>query len=204
VPGPACLGLTGGIGSGKSAALDAFGRRGAAVLSSDAVVHRLYDDDEVIAAVRARFGDDVLSADGRVDRAVLGPRAFGDPEAMAFLEALLFPRISIARTAWIAEQRALPTCPPVLVCEVPLLFEAGLRDAFDAVLVVTAPESVRRARVEARGQQFDERRARQVDEDAKVAAADASYVNDGTMEQLEAWVDAVMARYGTPAVDGTP
>lgn len=202
MPGPACLGLTGGIGSGKSAALDAFARRGAAVLSSDAVVHRLYDDPDVLSAVRERFGEDVIAPDGAVDRSELGPRAFADPDALAFLEGLLFPRIGAARAAWVAEQRALSPGPRLLVCEVPLLFEAGLRDAFDAVIVVTASEAVRRQRVQARGQQFDERRARQVDEREKVAAADEAFVNDGSLDDLEAWVEGVMARYAVPAGDG--
>jgi dephospho-CoA kinase len=202
VPQPPCLGLTGGIGSGKSAALDAFARRGAAVLSADAVVHRLYEDPAVVEAVRGRFGGGVLDAAGRVDRSVLGPRAFSEDGGIAFLESILHPRIGAARTDWIREQRARSPRPPLLVCEVPLLFEVGLADAFDAVLVVTASEPVRRLRVEGRGQQFDARRAHQLDEDAKVAAADDAYVNDGSLDELQAWVDGVMSRYVAGAADG--
>ena len=185
---PACIGLTGGIGSGKSAALQAFARRGAAVLSADEVVHRLYEDPAVITSVVERFGPDVSGADGAVDRPALGAAAMATDGGMAFLEGLLHPRISDARTAWITEQRALVPPPPLLVCEVPLLFEVGLADRFDAVLVVTASDDVRRARVAARGQDFDARAALQWDEDRKVAAANASYVNDGTEAQLDAWV----------------
>jgi dephospho-CoA kinase len=202
MPEPPCLGLTGGIGSGKSAALAAFDRRGAAVLSADAVVHRLYDDPAIAKAVRARFGDDVLDASGRVDRALLAPRAFGDPGGMTFLEGLLHPRIGEARQAWIDEQRSRTPPPALLVCEVPLLFEVGLEDTFDAVLVVTASEPVRRARVEQRGQMFDQRRAHQMDEAAKVAAADEAYVNDGSLADLQAWVDDVMSRYARRAAHG--
>ncbi len=200
--GPACIGLTGGIGSGKTAALAAFARRGAAVLSSDEVVHRLYADPDVVSAVVGRFGNGVLGADGTVDRGAVGERAFTDDADLAFLEGLLHPRIGAERTAWVAGQRTATPPPPVLVCEVPLLFEVGLADQFDAVVVVTAPEAVRRVRVEDRGQQYDARRAHQVDEAAKVARADMAYVNDGSLMDLDAWVGRVMHRYGHGASDG--
>jgi len=197
---PACIGLTGGIGSGKSAALQAFHRRGAAVLSADDVVHRLYGDPAVVTAVRERFGDSVMRADGSVDRPALGAAAMAEDGGMAFLEGLLHPRISDARKAWIAEARDGAVPPPLLVCEVPLLFEVGLQDAFDGVLVVTASDDVRRDRVSARGQDFDARAALQWDEDRKVAAANAHYVNDGTEAELDAWVGDMFRIW---AVDGT-
>lgn len=200
-PGPAVLGLTGGIGSGKSAALGAFGRMGAAVLSADAVVHALYERDDVRAAVRDRFGPGVFDSAGQVDRGALAERAFADDGGVEFLEDLLHPRIGEARREWIAAESSRSPAPPVIVCEVPLLFEAGLEDAFDAVLVVTAPEDVRRARVAERGQDFDGRSARQLDEARKVGAADMAYVNDGTLADLDAWVASVIARYG--ATGGT-
>ena len=196
---PPSIGLTGGIGSGKSAALRAFSRRGAAVLSADDVVHGLYRDPEVIAAVTERFGHDILATDGQVDRALLGQRAMAEDGGIGFLESLLHPRIGAARDAWVAAQRAQAPPPPLLVCEVPLLFEVGLQDHFDQVLVVTAPPEVRRARVEARGQDFDARAAMQWDEDRKVAAANASYVNDGSEADLDAWVGRM---FDALAVDG--
>lgn len=204
MPEPLCLGLTGGIGSGKSAALDAFARRGAAVLSSDAVVHRLYEDPVIVDAVRARFGDAVIDPAGRVDRAVLGPLAFAEDDGLAFLESILHPRIGPVREEWIREQRGRSPRPSLLVCEVPLLFEVGLAEHFDAVLVVTASDPVRRMRVEGRGQHFDDRRAHQMDEDAKVAAADEAYVNDGSLDDLQAWVDDVMSRYAAAVDDVAP
>jgi dephospho-CoA kinase len=194
---PVCLGLTGGIGSGKSAALAAFARLGAAVLSSDAVVHDLYRDPEVIAAVRERFGAGIVR-DGQVDRAALGKLAFAQEGGLAFLEGLLHPRIGRRRREWLARQAAARPAPPLLVCEVPLLFETGTEDQFDAVLVVTAGEEVRRARVEARGQRFAERRGRQLDEAAKVARADRAFVNDGPIAELEAWVGERFREYATP------
>lgn len=171
---------------------------GAATLSSDAVVHGLYARPDVIAAVTERFGRDVLHPDGSVDRSALGARAFAEPGGIRFLEELLHPRIGAARQEWVAHQRSADPPPPLLVCEVPLLFEAGLRDMFDAVLVVTASEPVRRARVEARGQAFSQRAGLQWDEDRKVAAADHAHVNDGDLAALEAWVAHMFARYAGP------
>ena len=158
------------------------------MLSSDAVVHAIYRDPEVVAAVRGRFGDEVVDADGGVDRAALGPRAFSEEGGLAFLEALVHPRVEGARRAWVAAELARTPRPGLLVCEVPLLFEAGLADRFDAVLVVTAPEATRRERVSGRGQDFDARSARQTPEHEKVARADAAYVNDRGLDELRAWV----------------
>ena len=197
---PVCIGLTGGIGSGKSAALQAFLRRGAAVCSADDVVHALYADPVIIDAVQQRFGPGVIAPDGAVDRAALGDQAMASDGGMQFLEDLLHPRIAEARVEWIARQRALVPNPPLMVCEVPLLFEAGLGDRFDAIVVVTASESVRRARVSTRGQDFDARAALQWSEDQKVRGADESYVNDGTEAALDAWVGEVFGRW---AVDGS-
>ncbi|MCU0307659.1 MAG: dephospho-CoA kinase [Thermoleophilia bacterium] len=198
------MGLTGGIGSGKSAALAAFARCGAAVLSADAVVHALYADREVRAAVRERFGPGVIGPGGEVDRAALGARAFAEEGGIRFLEDLLHPRVGAAREAWVAARRAEDPPPPLLVCEVPLLFEAGLADRFDAVLVVTASEAVRRARVEARGQRFAERVGRQWDEGAKVAAADCAFTNDGDLDALGTWVAGCFARHARRPCGGAP
>jgi dephospho-CoA kinase len=201
-PAPVRLGLTGGIGAGKSAALAAFARRGVAVLSSDDIVHALYRDPEVVNAVVQRFGPDVLGPDGQVDRAVLGPRAFAADGGISFLEGLLHPRIGQWREAWMRDAAAAHPPPVAVVCEVPLLFEVGLQDEFDAVIVVTASEDVRRARVEARGQSFDERRSLQWDEPAKVAAADMAFVNDGDLHALDAFAGEVLARFATEGPRG--
>lgn len=185
---PRCIALTGGIGSGKSTALAAFARLGAAVLSADEVVHRLYADPEVAAAVVGRFGAGVVGADGAVDRAALGARAFADADGIAFLERLLHPRVGEARRAWAREVCDVDDPPPLLVCEVPLLFETDTQGSYDAALVVTAAEAERRRRVEARGQRFAERSDRQIPETEKVRRADHAFVNDGPVEALEAWV----------------
>jgi dephospho-CoA kinase len=94
-----------------------------------------------------------------------------------------------------AEQIAADPPPTLLVCEVPILFEAGAEDQFDAVLVITAAEEIRRARVAARGQDFDALSARQLPEADKVARADRAYANDGDLEHLRAWVADRFAEY---------
>jgi len=196
---PRCLGLTGGIGAGKSEALAAFAALGASTLSSDAVVHDLYARPDVVAAVVERFGPGVRDAAGGVDRRALGARAFAEPEGIRFLEGLLHPRIAAAREGWVRAERARVPPPPLLLCEVPLLFEAGLAGHFDAVVVVTAPEEVRRRRVEARGQAFAERAGLQWPEERKVAAADHHLVNDGDLAALRAWVARVFAAHALAA-----
>ena len=100
--------MTGGIGSGKSEALAAFAACGAAVLSSDAVVHQLYDDPEVVAAVAERFGADVVGPGG-VDRALLGARAFAEEGGIGFLEALIHPRVERRRRAWMDAAGGAPS-----------------------------------------------------------------------------------------------
>jgi dephospho-CoA kinase len=160
------------------------------------VVHELYGDREVVAAVVERFGPAVLAPGGAVDRPALGARAFAQEGGVAFLERLLHPRIERRRRVWMAEQASRRPPPPLLVCEVPLLFEAGAERGFDAALLVTAPEEVRRRRVEARGQRdFDARTARQLPEEDKAARADRVLVNDGGLNDLRAWVAERFAEY---------
>ena len=200
---PPVMGLTGGIGSGKSEALRAFAELGAATLSSDDAVHAAYARPEVVERVRARFGDAVIGPDGSVDRALLGPRAFAEGGGLADLEAIVHPLVGQARDEWIAAQAAADPPPPLLVCEVPLLYEVGLAGLFDAVLVVTASDDVRRARVEARGQDYASRAAHQLPEDQKVAKADAHFVNDGDRAALAAWVADRFAEYAGRSPHGS-
>lgn len=192
---PALLALTGGIGAGKSTALAALGRLGAATLSSDEVVAGVYRDPAVAGAVRGRFGTEAIAANGGVDRAALATMAFSQPDGIEFLESLIHPHVADARRSWVEDEMRRRPPPPVLVCEVPLLFEVGAERDFDAVLVVTAPEAIRRERVSARGQDFDGRRARQIPEDDKVARGDEVFVNDRTEADLEAWAGQVFAKY---------
>ncbi len=167
------------------------------MLSSDEVVHAIYAEPAVIDTVRDRFGPGALTPAGRIDRAALAELAFTDPEGIAFLEQLVHPRVGAARESWQEAQRRRTPAPPLLVCEVPLLFEADLVGAFDAVLVVTASEPIRRARVAARGQDFSARSGRQMTEDEKVRRATRYVVNDGSMSQLEEWVAERFQEYRT-------
>ena len=164
---PLAVALTGGIAAGKSEALRAFARHGAAVISSDDVVHRLYREDEGLqGAVRERWGGRVFR-DGEVDREEIGRIVFADR----------------AELAWLTEQTA-----DVAVAEIPLLYETGGEARFDRVVVVTAPPEVREAR---RGAVAD-REDRLVPEEEKVRRADFCFVNDGSLEELDAFVAGVL------------
>jgi dephospho-CoA kinase len=178
---PPFLGLTGGIGAGKSEALAALERLGAAVLSTDAVVHSLYESPEVVRLVVDRWGEET-APDGIVDRAAVARAAFGDPEERAWLEGLLWPRVGERMVAWRSEN----VDARALVVEVPLLFESGMDAAFDATIAVVADEDVRRERAEARGHEgLAERTGRQLTQDEKAARADHVVRNDGSVEELE-------------------
>jgi dephospho-CoA kinase len=179
------VGLTGGIGSGKSEALAACGRLGAAVLSSDEVVHALLASEEVRDLLVSRWGEKVLRA-GRVDREAVAGIVFADQDELAWLEGVLFPRVGERIAAWRADLAEADPKPAVAVIEVPLLFEAGIEDAFDATIAILAEEDARRRRLEARGQQaVTGRLARQLSQEEKASRADYVVRNDGTLEELE-------------------
>jgi dephospho-CoA kinase len=189
---PLAVAITGGIGAGKSEALEAFARHGAAVVSSDEIVHHLLRaDDDVRRALVERLGDGILGEDGRPDRALIGRRVFGDPEALAWLEALLHPRVSQEYLTWRERLAELPEPPAVCVTEVPLLYEVGADERFDAVVAITAPEELRAAR---RRPPADDRDARLLPDEEKVRRADYAYVNEGTLEELDAWVASLLER----------
>jgi dephospho-CoA kinase len=180
---PLAVALTGGIAAGKSEALEAFARHGAAVISSDDVVHRLYrEDDGLQAALRARWGERVFR-EGEVDRKEIGRIVFSDRPELAWLESELHPRVRAATEGWLAGQTA-----DVAVAEIPLLYETGGEARFDRVVVVTAPAEVREAR---RGAVAD-REDRLVPEDEKLRRADFAYVNDGSLGELDAFVAGVL------------
>jgi dephospho-CoA kinase len=183
--------VTGGIGAGKSEALKAFARRGAAVISSDEIVHELLRSDQAVQeAVRERWGDSVLGPEG-IDRAQVADLVFTSPAELEWLEALLHPRVVATYLAWRERLGELPDPPPVCVTEVPLLYEVGGETRFDAVVVVTASPEVRISRQI--GPMAD-REQRLIPDEEKVARADFAYVNDGSPEELDAFVADVMAR----------
>ena len=178
------IGLTGGIGVGKSTALDALERLGAAVLSTDRVVHELYESDEVRALVTGRFGQAVAPA-GAVDRAALAEQAFARPEDRAWLEEILWPRVGARIAHWREELERLSPPPRVAVVEVPLLFESGMEPAFDATIAIVADEQVRRERASVRDHRsLDERTARQLSQEEKAGRATYVVANNATVEEL--------------------
>jgi dephospho-CoA kinase len=187
---PVAVAVTGGIGAGKSEALEAFGRHGAAVISSDEIVHRLLRQDvEVKDALLARWGKRVLGADGEIDRARVGEIVFADQVELRWLEELLHPRVVAEYLRWREELARLQEPPRVCVTEVPLLYEVGGDAHFDAVVVVTASPQVRVSR---HIRPMHDREQRLLPEEEKAARADFVYVNDGTLAELDAFVSDVM------------
>ena len=191
---PPFVGLTGGIGAGKSEALAALERLGAATISADKVVHELYDDPEVRAAVVARWGDEV-APDGRVDRPAVARFAFATDEDRHWLESLLWPRVGLRIAEWREAQSRRSPAPVALVVETPLLFEAGLEGNYDATIAVIADEQVRAERARARGHEaLDERTARQLTQAQKAERATYAVENSGTLRELEQELSGVLAK----------
>lgn len=191
--------VTGGIGAGKTELLRAFERHGAAVVSSDEIVHALLrTDPEVKEAIVARWGEGVLDATGGVDRAKAARIVFADAGELAWLEALLHPRVSEAYLRWREELARLPDPPAVCVTEVPLLYESGSESRFDVVVAVTAAPEVR---VRRRLPPLDDRERRLIPDAEKLERADYAFVNDGTLEELDAFAARVLAELSE---DGRP
>lgn len=182
------VGLTGGIGSGKSEALAAFARHGAATLSSDQLVRELYLRDDVKAAMAGHFGPDVIAADGSVNRRAVAARVFADADQRLWLESLLLPLLEQRFLNWRDQQQA--DGATLLVHEAPTLFEAGVQDRYDLIVTVTAPADLR----EHRRPGAAERMVHQLPESEKAARSDEVYENTGTLEQLDAWVADLVAR----------
>jgi dephospho-CoA kinase len=190
---PLKIGLTGGIAAGKSEALAAFGRLGAATLSSDDVVHELLESERLRERLVERWGSEV-APDGVVDRARIGEIVFADPQQLAWLESQIHPLVAERMAAWLA---SLPAETELAVVEVPLLFEGGRESVFDATVAIVADEEVRRARAEARGHTLvDEREARQLTQEEKAARADHVVANDGSIEDLERTLSALIDKLG--------
>lgn len=192
------MGLTGGLGAGKSTALAALGRLGAVTLSTDAVVHELYASAEVRDAVVARWGTAVAPG-GTVDRAAVAGRAFATAAERAWLEALLWPRVAARVAAWREEMSRREPPPRAAVVETPLLFEAGLEGAYDATIAVVADEARRRERAAERGHAaVDERAARQLPQEEKARRATFAVANSGSVAELEDRLAAVLAKLSDP------
>jgi dephospho-CoA kinase len=186
---PIAVAITGGIGAGKSEALAAFARHGAATVSSDEIVHHLLRRDEVKQAVVERIGHGVVAPDGEIDRGALGTAVFNDRDALNWLEELLHPLVSGEYLQWREDLAKLPDAPQVSVTEVPLLYEVGGETRFDKVVAITAPSKLRKARSAVA---VDERESRLLPDAEKVKRADYSYKNTGSLEELDAFVASVM------------
>jgi dephospho-CoA kinase len=194
----AFVGLTGGLGAGKSEALRALDELGAATLSTDAVVHELLATDELRDALVERLGEDV-APNGEVDRSVVAERAFGDPEHREWLEGILWPRVGKRVMSWREEVDSADPAPAAAVVEVPLLFEAAMEDAFDHTLAVIADEQLREERANARGHAAVASRAgRQLTQDEKAEKADFVVRNDGSLDELKQSLSRFLETIGTP------
>ena len=190
------VGLTGGIGAGKSEALEALERLGAATLSTDAVTHELLTTGEVRDMLVERFGD-AVAPDGEVDRGAVAEVVFGEDEQREWLEGLLWPRVGQRVWEWRQEQERRSPPPPAAVVEVPLLFEAGMEGVFDRTVAVVADEQVREERAGGRGHlAVESRTSRQLSQDEKADRADVVVRNDGTIEELERELSSFLATMG--------
>jgi dephospho-CoA kinase len=188
---PLTIGLTGGIAAGKSEALAAFSRLGAATLSSDAVVHELLDSEPLLGRLVERWGPQV-APEGRVDRNRIGEVVFADPEQLTWLEQQIHPLVGERIGGWLL---GLPAETEIAVIEVPLLFESGMEQAFDTTVAIVTADEVRRERAAARGHALvDEREARQLAQDEKAARAEHAVANDGSVEDLEQALSALIEK----------
>lgn len=190
------VGLTGGIGSGKSAAATLFEQLGATVVDTDAIAHALTaPGGAAIEPIRAAFGDEVIDARGALDRAAMRRKVFADASAKARLEGILHPMIRDE-----ADRRSAAARSAYVVLVVPLLVESGgYRSRVQRVAVVDCPEAVQVARVMARsGLSAEEARAimaAQVDRQARLAVADDVIDNGGELAALRPQVEALHRRY---------
>jgi dephospho-CoA kinase len=186
---PVAVAITGGIGAGKSEALRAFARHGAATVSSDEIVHHLLQRDEVKQAIVERMGNGIVAPSGEIDRGALGTVVFNDRDALDWLEQLLHPLVSAEYLQWRDDLAKLPNAPRVSVTEVPLLYETGGDARFDKVVVITAPKQLRRMRSDVA---TDDRESRLIPDREKLERADYTYKNLGSLEELDAFVGSVM------------
>lgn len=190
------VGLTGGLGAGKSTALGALAELGAATLSTDAVVHDLLTTDELRGLLVERFGEAVAPG-GAVDRGVVAARVFEHPEDREWLEAMLWPRVGERVAQWRSEVESREPPPPAAVVETPLLFEAGMDAVYDHTVAIVADEYVRAERAGRRGHEAVEGRAgRQLTQEQKSQRADFTVRNDGTRAELKSELSTVLARIG--------
>jgi dephospho-CoA kinase len=194
------IGLTGGIGSGKSTVAGLLAARGARIVDADRIAREVVAPGSAgLAAVVAAFGPDVLTADGALDRPALAAVVFADPQARARLDGIVHPLVRARAAELVAEAPA----DAVVVQDVPLLVETGQAASYDLVLVVEADLETRVRRLVQRGLGADDARARiaaQATDEQRRAVADVVLDNSGTPEELEAQVDRFWAERVAPAL----
>ena len=187
------VGLTGGIGSGKSTVAALLSRLGAVVIDADAIARRIVEPGQpALAALVDRFGEGILDADGVLDRKALAALAFADADSRRALEEITHPAIGVEFLRQVGET------PPgsVVVHDVPLLVESGIADRYEAVIVVEAPREVRLARLESRGVDRADAAARmeaQATDAARRAVATWVIDNSGDLDSLEQQVELIWA-----------
>jgi len=190
MPRPPFIGLTGGIGAGKSEALAALRRLGAATVSADALAHEALDAPALRERIAARWGREASPNEG-VNRARVAEIVFSDPEELRWLEGELHPLVGARIAEW---RDSVPSDVPLAVVEVPLLFETGMEDAFDAVVCVVADDATRERRAGERGTgSLEGRSARQLTQEEKAARATHVIHNDGTIGDLEEELRGLLA-----------
>ena len=192
--------LTGGIATGKSHVLEQFRRHGVPCLDADTLAHGVESaGTEATAAIAARFGPDIVTAEGAVDRAKLGPLVFKDAAARRDLEAIVHPAVYRAIAAGL-RAFALVGDSPFAVVDVPLLYETGAEKDFDRVIVVACEPATQIARLVLRGMSDEaarQRLAAQWPTDEKQARADFVITTDGTFDDTNQQIDAVYGKLRT-------
>ena len=188
------VGLTGGLGAGKSEALDALRELGAATLSTDTIVHEMLAGPDLRELVSARLGPGVVR-DGSLDRSAIAERVFADEEARRWLEGVLWPQVGERVGAWRVEVESAKPTPRAAVVEVPLLFESGMDAMFDRTVAVVADEAVRVERAGRRGHAaLAERTGRQLTQEEKAQRADFTVRNDGSRDELRETLSLVLGK----------
>ena len=185
------VGLTGGIGAGKSTVADLFSKRGAVVIRSDELARQVIEPETPgQKQVISRFGIEILNDKGSIDRAKLAQIVFKDDDALKYLENIVHPLVRERTNQLISEQ----TSETIIINEIPLLLEKNMESLFDFLVIVISSEKNRLERLLQRGVSEDQAKARmakQVDDQARKAAADFLIVNDGNLDQLDADVQKI-------------
>jgi dephospho-CoA kinase len=185
------VGLTGGIGAGKSTVADLFSQKGAVVIRSDELARQVIEPQTPgFQQVIDRFGKDLVNAEGYIDRAKLAQIVFQDDAALKDLENIIHPLVR-SKTNEIIDQHTSET---IIVNEIPLLLEKKMESLFDFLVIVISSEKNRLERLAQRGlttEQATARMSKQVSDDERKAAADFLIVNDGNLDQLEADVEKI-------------